>query len=500
MAELGSLRRLGTGAFIYGAGGFLSRFISLLILPLFTAYLTPTDYGITGLLGMVSMVVVSVFSLGLGTSLGICYFQESTAEKRGAAIWTAFGILGLSAAALAVLGTQTAEAISQLALGTTQYPHLVTLTLLTACLSIAAQPLMLCLQFEERARTYVSLTMLTTLFTLGISIWMVVFLRGGVEGVLWAGLLGQALNLIVFLAAAIRIARFRVDPRIAMELLRLGLPMVPSFAFLFLLSQANRYVLQWFAGLSPVGIYSIGLNFGMVMNIAVSGFQTAWLPYFLSFSDKRDEARILFGRIMTYYVLGLGGASLLFFIGAKPLVMLMTAPAFHQAYQVVGLAATAQVLAGVFSVLLPAVYFAKEVASVTIVQGIASLLAIILSIPLIAFFGLFGAALSLPLGYAIMAGMQYGWNVRRRDAYLQVVYDWARIGRFALVYVAFGALTLVPRSLSLPVELLLSMASGGLLLVCCERMLTKGEKQALLGMLRPWIPANWPRTGPRTSE
>ena len=39
------LKRLGKHSVIYGLGGLVSRVLAVLLLPLYTRYLTPTDYG-----------------------------------------------------------------------------------------------------------------------------------------------------------------------------------------------------------------------------------------------------------------------------------------------------------------------------------------------------------------------------------------------------------------------------------------------------------------------
>ena len=39
------LRRLGRHSAIYGLGGLVSRILAVLLLPLYTSYLTPADYG-----------------------------------------------------------------------------------------------------------------------------------------------------------------------------------------------------------------------------------------------------------------------------------------------------------------------------------------------------------------------------------------------------------------------------------------------------------------------
>ena len=41
----------------YGIGDILQRFLSILLLPIYTRYLTPGDYGIISLLGIFGMII-----------------------------------------------------------------------------------------------------------------------------------------------------------------------------------------------------------------------------------------------------------------------------------------------------------------------------------------------------------------------------------------------------------------------------------------------------------
>ena len=41
----GQLKRLGKHSVIYGLGGLVSRILAVLLLPLYTRYLSPSDYG-----------------------------------------------------------------------------------------------------------------------------------------------------------------------------------------------------------------------------------------------------------------------------------------------------------------------------------------------------------------------------------------------------------------------------------------------------------------------
>lgn len=393
------LQRLGKNTLVYGVGSALNRFINFLLLPLFTAYLTPTDYGISSILGWITFLVTPIFSLGLGAAMAPCYFEGNNPVRKEVTIWTAFTLLVASVSLLAILGIVFAQSLSQLAFQTSAYHYLVTVSLAGTCLSILSIPFMLYLQFEERAKLFVMLTVLTTLILTGLNLLMVVVLKRGVQGLIKGGLITQAITLILFLLSAVTKIKFRFSLALAHELVRMGIPLIPSFALLFVLQHGNKYILQWFDGLEAVGIYTVGSNFSLVINLLVGAFTGAWTPFFMSFVDKWDEARVLFGRVLTYYVFGFGALSLLFYIAAKPVVMLMTQPAFHDAYKVTGLCASAQFLIGVYSILLPGMYFAKEVRYQSLIQSVAALAAIGFSLLLIPPLGSSGAAIALRGGW-----------------------------------------------------------------------------------------------------
>lgn len=471
--------RLAKGTLIYGVGGILSRFITFLLLPVFTSYLTPVDFGISSILGFVGMLLTPVFSLGLGAAMGICYFEVDDRCRKEATIWTVFTVLGISVSLLAALGCVFAREISLLAFRTPQYHYLVTLSVLSTCLNILGIPFLLYFQFEDRAKTFVILAIFSTLICIGLNVLMVVVLEKGIQGLIESVLIGQAATFLVFLLPLISLVRYRFSKTLAYEILKLGVPLIPSFAFLFVIQQGNKYILQWLDGLDNVGIYTVGFNLGLMMNLIVSGFTSAWMPYFMSFINKWEEARILFGRVLTYYAFSFGGLSLLFYMTARPVVMIMTKTAFHDAYKVVGLSATAQFLTGVFSIFLPAIYFAKDVRYVTLIQGISAFLAVVLNLLLILWMGMLGSAIGLVLGILVMSILQHMWNLKQKSSYLNVQYEWNRILWFTVFYVGYVVIMLLKPNFPLAIELLISVSAVAMLPIFLYALLNKKEREVL---------------------
>jgi O-antigen/teichoic acid export membrane protein len=477
---------LASGTLLYGLGEVLNRALPFLLLPLLTRYLSPADFGVTGMLTALGALLAPVFSLGLGAALAPVYFDARTDAHRGALLGSACAVLVASSTVMTGLVGLTATSISQVSVGSTSYGGLVVLTALGAASTSLTVPFRQYLQFERRPATYVTLSAVSTVLAVLFTLTLVVWIRRGVSGFIEATLLGQIATCLIFGGFVIRLVPLRFSHHCASQLLRLGLPLVPAFGSLFLLQHGTKYVLQQFHGVHEVGIFTVGLNIGLVMSVLVTAFQGAWVPFFMAFSGKPEQARIELGRIATYYVFCFGSLSLALFATAKPLVMLMTQPAFHEAWRVIGISGMTQVLAGLFIVLLPGMYFAKEVWFQGVLQLCAALASLAFGVALIPRFGGVGAAISMLLGYVILDLLLLWLN--RVRGYVDVKYEWTRLGAFTAAYLIIAAVFLRDRNWSLAGEITTGMAcvAGTALLVWTQ--LTQAERSTLRGWFRAPLP------------
>jgi O-antigen/teichoic acid export membrane protein len=435
-----------------------------------------------------NLVVTSVFSLGFGSATGLCYFAGDGPRRKADTIWTSVFILMLSVLVMSASAYIFPRQISEILFHTPDHNRLVTLSMLSAGTIILNAQFMLYLMFEKRAVLYVVITTTVTLLSLALSVLTVVFLGRGVAGVIESLLISHVAGLIMLIIPTIRGLPIRLNGDIALELLRFGIPLIPSALFLFILQPANQYILERFRGLDEVGVYVIGFSFGAVMNFLVSAFSSAWYPHFMAFMNHPEEARYTFGRVITGYILGFGVTSLLFYALAKPVVLIMTQLPFHDAYKVVGMTSTAYFLSGLFMLLLPAVYFAKEVKYISVIQGVSALVAVLLNLALIPWLGLIGAALALVLGHVALVVFQYAWNRYRQGVYLQIYYDWKRIARFGTFYVLIAALTLWPRHCNILYEIMLSVCMSAMLIFVLYILLTEDEKRFLTSIITQMKP------------
>lgn len=479
-----AITRLAKSSVIYGVGGMLQRFMGLLLLPFFTRTLTPEDYGAVALISLISVAMSGIFTLGTGSSMGVMYFREQDATKRPAIIWSTTLLMFANGVFWYTTIYLAAPALSELMFQADRYADLIRLALLGSAFSAIAGPWLAYLRMEEKAKRYVVLTLFSALLATILSIWFVLVARIGVTGLLLAGTLTQGVMLLVNWIVVGRKLPLKIDTSLFYPLVRIGFPSIFGlFAFL-LIDYADRQMIERLISLDALGVYSVGYSFGVVMSVAMGAFASAWTPFFMSYVNKRDEARTVFARVLTYYLIGFGGLIVLFFFVAKPVVLLMTAPEFHEAYFVVGLVAAANMLKGCYLIVLPGVYFAEKLHRQSAVEWAAAIVNIGLNLWLIPIYGIVGAAVASLLSCLVLPVL--AWAVSRH--YLVVDYEWKRVAWTSVsVLVACGLLYSLSANLGESLPLTMAANTSVLLAffgVAYRLLLTASERDEMWNKIR----------------
>lgn len=394
------------------------------------------------------------FTLGTGASVGLCYFETTDCDERAKVIWTTAALLLANCLLLTIVGFFFAPHLSRLMFGSRDADHLIRLSLASLAISTVTMPFMAFLQLEERAKTYVVLTTVSSVITILFSIVGVAYLRRGIVGMFEASLIGAIVLLLATVTTVSPRLKFGLNSNKIAPLVRIGFPSVFGLGAFFFIDWSDRILLDRFLGLNEVGIYSVGYSLGMVMFLAVGAFGSAWPPYFISFINKRDEAAVLFGGILKYYIIAYGTLALVFFLMAKPVVILMTAQPFHSTYKVVGLVALSYMLKGCYLIILPGLVYEKKLYIQSGIEWAAAAVNLGLNFLLIPILRKEGAAIATLIAYLCLPVFTYFLSAR----YLPVQYEWKGIAKFAAGFVVLAVMSYVPLA-----DTLLSSFAMGLL-------------------------------------
>jgi O-antigen/teichoic acid export membrane protein len=492
------LRRLATTGAAYTASSVLSKLVAVVLLPVYTAYLTPADYGAAEVM-LASLVAASILiRFGLIESLLRFYYMTdvppaSSASLPGAAgsaqgrdfgervVSTGFAALFWAATAGALICLPLAEPISEALLDRPD-PGLARLAILGLWVLTLWEYVLTLLRLDERARAYFTLTVLNVLATIPVTVWLVVVEDRGAEGIL----LGSFGTGAVFLAWRLWRERGRlslgVDRGLLRRMVRFGLPTMPAELSLYSLNFIDRILIVRLAGLAEAGLYALAIKFAQGMNVLARGFQLAFPPLAYSIADD-DEARRAYSLIVTWFAAVCAFVVAGLWLLARWLVDLLAAPEYFEAYEAVGPLAAAIALYSLYLVLVVVLGRTgrTEFNLPATLAGTAANVA--LNVVLIPPLGIVGAAIALVASYAVVLVLMYALTQRL----FPVPYEW---GRLALLIVV-TALTVAAGELLLPTE-----GAAGLLartgvwlllpvLLLATGFLSAAERASLRELLRP---------------
>lgn len=406
------LYRLVLNTMTYGFGGVIQRLMALLLLPIYTRYLNPEDYGIIGLLSITSVLLGMITMCAITNGIGRYFYypkdENTTVDK---VVWspipfvTAFSILVLGAAALA------APQISSLLFGSDQYAYLVILTLATVFISNMSGIGLAILIFQEKAMMVNYINIATVLVGIGSGLFMVAYLDRGVTGALEAGLITALVMLVPVLVLSIMRFKPSFSLAILKKELRFSLPLVGALAAFLVIDMSDRYLLKMFLPLSEVGLYTVGYNFGLAMMILVGGFSSAWPPYYYR-NNQQGEGQSICNSVLRGYMLVAGVCVIALSVISPFVLRFITTEPFYQAYTVVPWVSMAYMLKGPYIIFLMGVLMKNKTSWQLYLELTAAAVNLLGNFLLIPIVGREAAALTTLISYLIMALGAY-WMVMR---------------------------------------------------------------------------------------
>ncbi len=323
---------------IYAIGQVLTRFASVLLLPLYTNCLSPADYGVVGILDTTAAILSLMIGGGLVTAVTRFHFERPSEEDHDRTWWT--GLTWVAFASIVVLtpmwlGRQTLVHLT-LPHGASNGEWLYTLVIATILVQLLGQLVDGYLRVLKWSGVFVSISLCRLLLNVGLNVWFLVGLDYGVEGLLMGNLLASLAHTIVLLGLFVRTrGPYQFSLTLARKLIRFSAPLMVTAFLAMLMHESNRYILVYLVSESDLGVYSFAQKIGFAVNtLCLLPFASIWQVaiYDINRQKNSDEA---FEKIFGWFVYGLGILLLGAALTVHPILPLLTPDAFGPAVELI---------------------------------------------------------------------------------------------------------------------------------------------------------------------
>jgi O-antigen/teichoic acid export membrane protein len=424
----GYLKRLVSSLGAYQVADVVSKFMAVLLLPVYTRYIAPGAYAEIQLLANTVIFVSILVRFGIIETFLRYYFADADQARRDALARRSITFLLITTTVAAAVLAAAAAPLSKLTLS-----HHDPKTFLVAVLGLWAftnlELAYALLRVDERLRVYATASLVNVGLTIASSVILVVALKDGARGYLLGNYGSSTVVLLgLWWTMRHRLARRPGGSEPLGTLMRFGLPTVPAEISVYALSIADRYYIYHARSPRQAGLYAIAVNLAGAVAFIVRAFQYAWPPLAYSVGDDREASR-LYGLVTTYYVFVCGWVVAGLALEGRWVLRLLATPRYFHAYRALPWVALGFALYGLWVVFLVIAGRAKAT-TLNFPASILGLAAnVVLLVLLVPSLGIAGAGVALCGAYVVMLTAMHALT-RRAFA---VQFEWRRLLQLCVV-------------------------------------------------------------------
>lgn len=418
-------KELVKNTFIIALGKICTQFVTFLLLPIYTRFLTTDEYGTIDLVITCTNLISPILSLQLERSVFrflVNARQNKDIQKK--IISTSFG---------AIIPSILLVLIIVPIIGTffnIQYWEYILLIIITSIIANIS------LQIPRGLGKNTHFSIGSALIGISnalISILSVTILGWGIEGVLLANIISHIIGIIYLffsLNVAKRIQISRRDKATLKELLKFSLPMIPSDICYWIINASDRLLIFLFLGNSMNGIYAAATKFPAIIITAYNVFNMSWMETVSAHSEDKD-APVYLSKVFNEIVKLSGSLCIAVNSIIAILFNSIVGESFADSYQYVAIL----VFGSFFNIIigaLSALYFGyKKTSEIAKTNALAAIINIILNFAFIHIIGIWAAVISTVIAYIVV-------TIYRLINIQKVVALKPEITNFIIISIAFG--------------------------------------------------------------
>lgn len=382
-------------------GRICTQLISFLLLPLYTAYLTTTEYGIVDLLNTLISLLIPILTFQVDQ--GIFRFLIDTREDENGQkkLITSITFFILKQIAIYIV----IFLIASIWINNEYKYFLATNLIISACTNIFLQ----IARGMGNNTKYTIGSFISGTATIILNVILIAGFKLGAYGMLYASLIGNSIcTIYIFISMNLykKVKKQYYDKQVLKKLLKYSIPLIPNAISWWIVNVSDRIIITYFMNVSVNGIYSVANKFSSLITTIYNVFNITWTESVaVNFnSEDRDE---YFSKIFDI-TLRFFGALCLGIIAFMPFVFnIMVNQEFNEAYVQIPIL----IIATMFNILvsfLGTIYVAKKLTKeIAKTSMIAAIINIIVNVILINKIGLYAASVSTLVAWFSMTVYRY---------------------------------------------------------------------------------------------
>ena len=386
-----SLKRLASESVIYGLAKIVDPMIGFLLLPIVTAILRPSDFGLINLFTAISAVVFTFGSLGIHQAFLRFFTEDESTPVRAKLLGTSLMLAIGYWLFWWPLGIAAAKPFARILFESSQ-PALIYALLAIGFVETIDSLGCNALQASGRAKSYLVSTLAGTFSIRGLAL---AFILGGAGA--WGWILGEAIGRVIAMVVIAMLVFRQIRPRIdfgrAKTMAIYGGHLVPAMLSFYVMGITDKLLIRWLLPnwSEAIGFYAVGERIAAIMHLANMAIILGWQRF--AFQNMHHEGGgQMIARGLRLYVILAGLALTALITLGDDLLWAVIHPSFAPGFKIIIPLTIAAFLGGLANLCDVGLHRSKRPGLISVITTMAAVVNIAANFAMIPRFGIAGAA------------------------------------------------------------------------------------------------------------
>ena len=295
------LKKLASQTAIYGLSSVIGRLLNYLLVPLYTRYFLPAEYGVvTELYAYVAFLVV-MLTYGMETA----FFRFSKKEETTKVYSTTLISLLISSVVFAGLIFLNSSAISQW-LGYANHPEYIQFFALIIGMDAVASISFAKLREQDKAMRFAFIRIVNIMVNIGLNLYFIVYQEYGIAYIFIANLVASVITLAMLFPEMIS-SSWVFDKTLWKKMMIYALPLLIAGLAGMTNETIDRILLKHLLpntdmAASELGLYGAFYKLSIIMILFIQTFRFAAEPFFFA-QEKEGNSRKIYADVMKYFTI-----------------------------------------------------------------------------------------------------------------------------------------------------------------------------------------------------
>jgi O-antigen/teichoic acid export membrane protein len=383
---------------IYMIPSFLTRGLSIILVPLYTRVLSPADYGSLDLLLVFAALINLTVAFEISQGLARFYTGKQDIEQKKAyvstALWFTIGCYSLFSLVAIIYNHQ----LSLMVMSREGFESVFLIGVAYIWVNGIFSLIHNQFRWDLRSKKFVETSLISTFTSIAISVWLAYFMSWGIEGLLYGMLAGASIGCAYGVWHLRQTFQPQFDTEKLKRMLFFSAPLIPSGIAVFLSMYIDRLMINHFLSIDDVGMYGIAFRLAGTVGLVMIGFGSALTPLIYKHYREKDTPRQMANIFRTFIVMALI-AYLFLSLFSQEILYLLTTPSYYSAAPLVIMLVPAILLSRMY-IFAPGTSIANKTHIILWINIMGAILNVIFNWIFIPLIGLQGAAVGTLLGYS----------------------------------------------------------------------------------------------------